>query len=146
MFHFDKRQIRSRKHPLFRMLMALLLVCLILASCGASSPDGERATETRARDSESEQTPSQTETDSETESETLPVKDYPASILCTFDGHVDNDIRGCIAGTVTVDKIPEDLSCRYLLIYFADDRGILEGYDELLSIPYAGTSSVSGVI
>ena len=146
MFHFDKRQILSGKHPLFQMLMALLLVCLILASCGAPSPDGEGTTETRARDSESEQTPNQTEMDSETESETDPVKDYPASILCSFDGHVDNDIRGCIAGTVTVDKIPEDLSCRYLLIYFADDQGILEGYDELLSIPYSGTSSVSGVI
>jgi len=60
-----------------------------------------------------------------------------ASVTYAFSGN-DAAKAGFGEGTITVTPASGASASGYYLIYFADDNGLLGGYDELASIPMTG--------
>lgn len=139
----------SRLHVGAGLLALVLLLGTLFASCGSPQDAQETEKPTRAESEterstdESRQTETVPESGTGLDPETSSVDDssYPARLVYEFDEHADNRIPGCIAGTIRIEDIPDSVSAPYLLLYFADDRDLLAGYDELLSIPYSGSGS-----
>ena len=135
----------------FALAICLFLLLVALTSCFSNgSGDETKSHETgdlteSGKSGETDQDSDRPETGEKTsESTSEPV--YAAKMSYAFDTHAENNIRGCIAGKIRIDQIPDDVRSKYLLLYYANDNKIIGSFDELSGVVYQKNGTAEFVI